>query len=127
MLTSRIIPCLDVRDGRVVKGVKFQGLRDAGCPVEAARRYAYEGADELVMLDVTATLQGRATTIETVRRIRAVLDIPLTVGGGIRSVSDAQMLLSAGADKVSVNSAAVTNPVLITEISEAFGLSLIHI
>ena len=86
MLTARIIPCLDVRNGRVVKGVKFQGLRDAGCPIESARRYAAEGADELVMLDVSATLEERATTAQTVRDIRAVLDIPLTVGGGVRTV-----------------------------------------
>ena len=121
MLTSRIIPCLDVRDGRVVKGVKFQGLRDAGCPIECARRYAKDGADELVMLDVSATLEGRATTEQTVRDIRAVLDIPLTVGGGIRTLEDARRLLRAGADKVSVNSAAVTNPTLITDIQTAFG------
>lgn len=121
MLTSRIIPCLDVRNGRVVKGVQFQSLRDAGCPVASARRYTAQGADELVMLDVSATLEGRATTEQTVRDIRAVLDIPLTVGGGVRTVEDARRLLDAGADKVSVNSAAVANPHLITEINAAFG------
>ena len=121
MLTSRIIPCLDVKNGRVVKGVKFQGLRDAGCPIEAAQRYANEGADELVMLDVTATLEGRSTTLEIVRRIRAILDIPLTVGGGVKSVLDARDLLSAGADKVSLNSAAVADPNLVTAIMKAFG------
>ena len=110
MLMSRIIPCLDVRDGRVVKGVKFQNLRDAGCPVECALRYAEAGADELVMLDVSATTEGRATAVETVRAVRAVLDIPLTVGGGIRSVENAYALLQAGADKVATNSAAVARP-----------------
>ncbi len=121
MLTSRVIPCLDVRNGRVVKGVQFQGLRDAGCPVEAAARYASEGADELVMLDVSATLEERGATEDTIERIRAVLDIPLTVGGGVKSVSDARRLLNAGADKVAVNSAAVLNPKLVTELQCAFG------
>ena len=121
MLTSRIIPCLDVKNGRVVKGIKFQGLRDAGCPVEAAKKYAMEGADELVMLDVTATLEGRSATLQTVREIRAALDIPLTVGGGVKSVADACDLLSAGADKVAVNSAAVADPSLVTALMEAFG------
>ena len=121
MLTSRVIPCLDVRNGRVVKGVKFQGLRDAGCPVEAAARYASEGADELVMLDVSATLEERGATIDVIERIRAVLDIPLTVGGGVKSVSDARRLLNAGADKVAVNSAAVLNPRLISALNSVFG------
>ena len=121
MLTSRIIPCLDVKNGRVVKGVKFQGLRDAGCPVEAAKKYAVEGADELVMLDVTATIEGRSATLKTIRKIRALLDIPLTVGGGVKSVHDARDLLDAGADKVAVNSAAVSNPGLVTAIMDAFG------
>ena len=121
MLTSRIIPCLDVKNGRVVKGVKFQGLRDAGCPVDAAFKYAQEGADELVMLDVAATLEGRSATLDTVRKLRAVLDIPLTVGGGVKSVSDARELLTAGADKVAMNSAAVAQPSLITSVQKAFG------
>ena len=121
MLTSRIIPCLDVKAGRVVKGVRFQNLRDAGCPVEAAAQYALAGADELVILDVSATREGRRTAIETVRRVREVLDIPLTVGGGVRSVEDARRLLAAGADKVAVNSAAVRQPTLLTELSVAFG------
>ncbi|MFN3199738.1 MAG: imidazole glycerol phosphate synthase subunit HisF [Bradymonadia bacterium] len=116
-----MIPCLDVRDGRVVKGVKFQGLRDAGDPVERARAYAAQGADELVMLDVSATPEGRATAVETVRALRAVLDIPLTVGGGVRSVEAAAKLLAAGADKVAVNTAAVERPALLTELAEQFG------
>ena len=90
MLTSRIIPCLDVRNGRVVKGVKFQNLRDTGCPIESAKRYADQGADELVMLDISATLEERATTISVIEGIRAVLNIPLTVGGGIKSIDDAR-------------------------------------
>ena len=121
MLTSRIIPCLDVRNGRVVKGVKFQNLRDTGCPIESAKRYAEQGADELVMLDISATLEERATTISVIEGIRAVLNIPLTVGGGIKSIDDARRLLSAGADKISVNSAAVARPELITQLNEAFG------
>ena len=121
MLTSRVIPCLDVRNGRVVKGVQFQGLRDAGCPVECAARYASEGADELVMLDVSATLEERGATEETIRAIRNVLDIPLTVGGGIQSVEDAQRVLNAGADKVAVNSAAVVNPSVVGALKDAFG------
>ena len=121
MLTKRIIPCLDVRSGRVVKGVKFQNLRDAGCPVQAAGEYARQGADELVILDVSATTDGRATAVDTVRSVRAVLDIPLTVGGGVRTTGDAQRLLNAGADKVATNSAAVERPALLTELSRAFG------
>ncbi len=121
MLTHRIIPCLDVRDGRVVKGVRFSGLRDAGDPAERAAAYEAQGADELVMLDVSATAEGRATAIVTVRRIRAVLGIPLTVGGGVRTVANAGALLEAGADKVSTNTAAVENPALLTDIAERFG------
>ena len=121
MLTHRIIPCLDVRDGRVVKGVRFQGLVDAGCPVECARHYRATGADELVILDVSATPEGRETATETVASVRAVLDIPLTVGGGVRSLLDAERLLDAGADKVAVNSAAVAEPTLLAELAEAFG------
>jgi imidazoleglycerol phosphate synthase cyclase subunit len=121
MLTTRVIPCLDVRDGRVVKGVRFQNLRDAGDPAERACRYEEDGADELVMLDVSATNEGRATAVRTVREIRRVLSIPLTVGGGISSIEDAARLLDAGADKVSVNSAAVRDPGLLTRLATRFG------
>ncbi|GMQ81118.1 MAG: hypothetical protein BMS9Abin05_0548 [Rhodothermia bacterium] len=117
----RIIPCLDVRDGRVVKGVQFQNLRDAGDPAELAARYEKQGADEIVVLDIAAAPRDQDTRIDTVRRIRNRLHIPLTVGGGIRSVEDARRILEAGADKISVNSAAVRNPVLLTELAEAFG------
>ena len=122
MLKSRVIPCLDVKDGRVVKGVKFQGLRDAGDPVEQAARYAAEGADELVILDVSATPEGRSHAVPTVRAVREVLDVPLTVGGGVRSVDDAEALLMAGADKVAVNSAAVAEPALLSQLAERFGV-----
>jgi cyclase len=121
MLISRVIPCLDVRDGRVVKGVKFQNLRDAGDPVLLAAEYERQGADELVMLDVSATPDGRKTAIHTVAAIRSVLSIPLTVGGGVRSVHDAAALLEAGADKVGVNTAAVREPELLTRLAERFG------
>lgn len=121
MLKVRIIPCLDFSAGRVVKGVKFQGLRDAGDPVELASRYEREGADELVMLDVSATTEARAHAAETIAAVREVLSIPLTVGGGVRAVADARRLLDAGADKVSVNTAAVSNPQLVAEISQTFG------
>ena len=120
-LTRRIIPCLDVRDGRVVKGVKFQGLRDAGSPVELAAAYEAQGADELVVLDVSATPEGRGHQVETIRAIRSLLSIPLTAGGGVRAVEDAGRLLDAGADKVGINTAAVQRPALLTEISERFG------
>lgn len=120
-MTHRIIPCLDVRDGRVVKGIRFSGLRDAGDPAERAAVYEAQGADELVMLDVSATPDGRATAVETVRKIRAVLAIPLTVGGGVRQVGNAGALLEAGADKVGVNTAAVENPGLLSEIAARFG------
>ena len=122
MLTKRVIPCLDIRDGRVVKGVRFQGLRDAGDPVECAARYEAQGADELVILDVSATPEGRANAAETVAAVRAVLGIPLTVGGGVRAVADAARLLDAGADKVSVNTAAVDRPELIGELAGRFGV-----
>lgn len=121
MLKSRIIPCLDVNDGRVVKGVKFQNLRDAGDPVELSIHYEEQGADELVILDVTATRQERIAMLETVEKVRRRLGIPLTVGGGISSIEDAGRLLNAGADKVSINSAAVRNPELVREMSERFG------
>ena len=117
----RIIPCLDLREGRVVKGVRFQGLRDAGDPCELAARYEREGADELVVLDVSATPEGRRTAAGTVRAVRRRLSIPLTVGGGVRGVEDARRLLDAGADKVSVNSAAVKDPGLLGAMAERFG------
>ncbi|MBV6647728.1 MAG: imidazole glycerol phosphate synthase subunit HisF [Cyclobacteriaceae bacterium] len=121
MLTKRIIPCLDVKDGRTVKGINFVGLRDAGDPVELAERYAVEGADELVFLDISATLEKRQTLIDLVHRVAATVHIPFTVGGGISSISDVSDLLDAGADKVSVNSAAVKRPDLIDELSAHFG------
>ena len=121
MLAKRIIPCLDVREGRVVKGVKFVNLRDAGDPVEQARIYDRMGADELVFLDIAATPDGRKTTAEMVRRVADQVFLPLTVGGGIRTLSDIRAILLAGADKVSINSAAVRNPGLLTEGAERFG------
>jgi imidazoleglycerol phosphate synthase cyclase subunit len=121
MLTRRIIPCLDVSHGRVVKGVRFQGLRDAGDPAERAVLYEEQGADEIVILDVSATPEGRGNQVDTVRRVRARLGIPLTVGGGVRTAEDARALLEAGADKVSVNTAAVQRPELLGEIAERFG------
>jgi len=121
MLAKRIIPCLDVKDGRVVKGVNFVSLRDAGDPVEQARVYDREGADELVFLDISATPEGRRTTAEMVRRVADQVFLPLTVGGGIRTVEDMRGILLAGADKVSVNSAAVARPELIGEGAERFG------
>ncbi len=120
-LTRRIIPCLDVSHGRVVKGIKFQGLRDAGDPAERAALYEGQGADEIVILDVSATPEGRGNQIETVKRVREKIGIPLTVGGGVRVVDDAGALLEAGADKVSINSAAVANPDLLSEIAAQFG------
>ncbi len=121
MLLKRIIPCLDVKAGRVVKGVNFVALRDAGDPVEVARRYQDEGADELVFLDIAATDEGRDILADVVRRVAEVCFMPLTVGGGIRSVADARQLIQAGAEKISLNSAAVRNPDLITQVSDAFG------
>ena len=121
MPLPRLIPCLDVAGGRVVKGVRFQGLRDVGDPVELGGLYSDEGADELVFLDVKATLDGRRTLVELVGRIAERLAIPFTVGGGVRTVSDAQELLAAGADKVGVNSAALARPELITELAEQLG------
>ena len=121
MLAPRIIPCLDVSHGRVVKGVRFQGLRDAGDPAERAALYEAQGADEIVILDVSATPEGRGNQVETVQRVRARLGIPLTVGGGVRVLDDARALLEAGADKVSVNTAAVQEPALLGAIAERFG------
>ena len=122
MLTRRIIPCLDVSHGRVVKGVRFQGLRDAGDPAERAALYEEQGADEIVILDVSATPEGRGNQVETVRRVRARLGIPLTVGGGIRKSEDAAALLEAGADKVSVNTAAVDRPEILEDLATRFGV-----
>jgi cyclase len=117
----RVIPCLDVRDGRVVKGVNFVNLRDAGDPVEQAQAYDAAGADELCFLDISATHEGRGTLIDVVRRTAEVCFMPLTVGGGVRSVEDARALLLAGADKVAVNSAAVARPEVVSDIAEKFG------
>ena len=121
MLAKRIIPCLDVKDGRVVKGVNFVGLRDAGDPVEAAARYNEQGADELTFLDITATSDGRDLILPIIEAVASQVFIPLTVGGGVREVSDVRRLLNAGADKVSFNSAAVARPELIREASEFYG------
>ncbi len=121
MYAKRIIPCLDIKDGRVVKGVSFVNLRDAGDPVACAAAYDKQGADELVLLDITATHEGRGTMVQIVENVAKQVFIPFTVGGGIRSVEDFGVLLRAGADKVSVNSAAVRNPALITEAAEEFG------
>ncbi len=121
MYTKRIIPCLDVNNGRVVKGVNFVSLQDAGDPVEIARAYDKEGADELVFLDITASSDHRATVVELVRRVAEQVFIPFTVGGGIRTVEDFRAVLREGADKVSVNSAAIMNPELISEAAEKFG------
>lgn len=121
MLSKRIIACLDVRDGSVVKGVQFEGLRDAGDPRELARRYNAEGIDELVILDVTATLEGRRALADTIRAVARELFIPLAVGGGIRSEADAAAAIDAGADKVSLNSAALSDPSLITRLADRYG------
>ena len=121
MLAKRIIPCLDIKDGQTVKGIQFEQLRHAGDPVELAAAYARLGADELVFLDITATHEGRGTFVELVRHIAEVLDIPFTVGGGISSVAEVEILLQAGADKVSVNSAAIRRPELLDELAKAFG------
>lgn len=125
MLTKRIIPCLDIKNGRTVKGVNFEGLRDAGDPVELAKRYSDEGADELVFLDITATLEKRKTLVELVKRIAKEINIPFTVGGGIKSTEEIEELLKAGADKVSLNSSIVKNPDLINKASAAFGAQAI--
>jgi cyclase len=121
MLAKRVIPCLDVSDGRVVKGVNFVNLRDAGDPVDNARLYNAEGADELVFLDISATPRGRATTVEMVHRVAAEVFMPFAVGGGVRSVEDVRGLLLAGADKVSINTAAVQSPHLLSEAAQRFG------
>jgi imidazole glycerol-phosphate synthase subunit HisF len=121
MLTKRIIPCLDVDRGRVVKGTNFVGLRDAGDPVEIARRYEADGADELVFLDISASHEGRAILLDMIRRVAEQVFMPFTVGGGIRTLADATQIIQAGAEKVSVNSAAVKTPELITEVSRKFG------
>jgi imidazole glycerol-phosphate synthase subunit HisF len=121
MLAKRIIPCLDVKDGRVVKGVHFEGLRDAGDPVEVARRYERQGADELVFLDISASHEGRSILLDMVRKVAEQIFMPFTVGGGIRTLDDATQLIQAGAEKVSINSAAVKNPGLIAEVSRKFG------
>lgn len=120
-MTKRIIPCLDIKDGRTVKGVNFVELRDAGDPVELAQRYSEEGADELVFLDITATKEKRKTLVDLVEKVARKVSIPFTVGGGISSVEDVNMLLRAGADKVSINSSAVKNPALIEELANKFG------
>ena len=121
MLTKRIIPCLDIKNGRTVKGVNFLDLKDAGDPVELAKKYAETGADELVFLDISATEERRATLIDLVRKVAAEINIPFTVGGGISSVTDVDVLLRNGADKVSINSSAVKNPDLIYEIAAKYG------
>jgi len=121
MLKKRIIPCLDIKDGRTVKGVNFIDIRDAGDPVELAKRYVEERADELVFLDITATIEKRKTFAELVGKIAAEINIPFTVGGGIETIDDAALLITAGADKVSINSSAFRNPGLITQIARRFG------
>jgi cyclase len=127
MLAKRIIPCLDVKEGRVVKGVNFVNLRDAGDPVENARLYNTEGADELVFLDISATPEGKATTVDMVRQVAVEVFMPFTVGGGVRTVEDARALLLAGADKVSINTAAVRHPHILTRAAERFGSQCIVI
>ena len=121
MLKKRIIPCLDIKDNRTVKGINFENIIDAGDPIELAQRYVLEGADELVFLDITATQEKRKTLTELVRKIAAEINIPFTVGGGINSLEDAKAIIESGADKISVNSAAILNPELITEISKQYG------
>src|SRR5215218_8448327 len=125
MRTARVIPCLDVTGGRVVKGVNFVGLVDAGDPVELAARYDTEGADEVVFLDITASSDARQTIVDVARRTAETVFIPFTIGGGIRSVDDARALLRAGADKVGINTAAVDRPELITELAAEFGVQCV--
>jgi len=126
-LAKRIIPCLDVDKGRVVKGVKFEDIRDAGDPVEIARRYDAAGADEITFLDITATHEGRETTVKTVERMASEVFVPLTVGGGIREIKDIRTMLNAGADKVSINSAAIARPEFVKEAADRFGAQCIVI
>jgi cyclase len=121
MLAKRIVACLDIRDGRTVKGVRFQGLREAGSPAEQAARYSEEGADEIVVLDVSATLEGRLASRRTIADIAAAVDVPLTVGGGVGSLSDIEALLCSGADKVAINSAAVREPWILSAAERVFG------
>src|SRR3954468_11351550 len=121
MLTRRIIPCLDIKDGRTVKGINFESIRDAGDPVELAIHYSAQGADELVFLDITATVEKRKTLAELVKRVASNINIPFTVGGGISTVDDVALLLQHGADKISVNTAAFNNPALINDLSKNFG------
>lgn len=121
MLKKRIIPCLDIKDGKTVKGIQFEDLRIAGDPVELAKKYVKDGADELVFLDITATLENRKTLIELVEKLSLEINIPFTIGGGISSVQDVEALLKAGADKVSINSAAVRRPELVRDIAQQFG------
>ena len=121
MLKKRIIPCLDIKDGATVKGINFEDLKNAGDPVELAKKYEMEGADELVFLDITATIENRKTFVDLVKEIAKELSIPFTVGGGISSVEDVRKLLEAGADKISVNSSAVKNPTLISDLAKEFG------
>ena len=125
MLTKRVIPCMDVKDGRVVKGVNFVNLRDAGDPIELAQRYDEQKADEVIFLDITATSDGRATTIDMASRASEELHLPYCVGGGFRSVADIRTMIAAGADKVSMNSAAIADPTLITTAAAAFGTQVI--
>src|SRR5512136_3077267 len=127
MSLIKIMPCLDMKEGRVVKGIHFVDLKDAGDPVENARFYQQEGADELAMLDIAATLENRKTRLEWVKSVSAVIDIPLTVGGGIGSLEDIELTLAAGADKVSMNSAAVKRPALVAEASKKFGAGRITV
>lgn len=124
-LAKRIIPCLDVKDGRTVKGVNFVDLRDAGDPVELAWNYSRQGADELVFLDITATHERRKTMVELVKSVARQINIPFTIGGGINEIADADALLNAGADKISINSAAVRNPAFIDELAKAFGVQFV--
>jgi len=121
MLKKRIIPCLDIKEGRTVKGINFVDIQDAGDPIELAKRYVEEGADELVFLDITATIEKRKTLVNLVTKIAKEINIPFTVGGGINSINDVDEIIKAGADKISVNSSAVKNPKLITEIANKYG------
>ncbi len=125
MLTKRIIPCLDIKNGETVKGVNFVNLRSAGDPVELAKQYVIQGADELVFLDITATVEARKTLIDLVEKVAAAINIPFTVGGGISTIQDVDALLNAGADKISINSSAIKNPKLIDELAKQFGAQCI--